>query len=176
MDIVFGAFLFKYVMDIVLVIWCMKKYGVPYAPSSMGMVKKMVGGLPLKSGMKIVELGSGDGRVSVEIVRRFKVEVVGVELNSWLLFWSRVRAAISIKKGKVRFIKKDLFKVSFKEVDGVYMYLLPVMIKKLLPRLERELKKGSLVMSFDYPMGESKRFELVQKIEGRRAMWIYRKR
>ncbi len=174
LNFILAIFLFKYLGDIVLVVWCMKKYGVPYAPTAMGMVRKMVKRLPLKRGMRVVELGSGDGRVAVEMARVYLIKVVGVELNGWLLFWSRVRAAVSVfKKGKVRFEKKDLFSVKFNNFDGVYMYLLPVMLEKLRPKLEKELKKGSLVMSYDYPIKISSKLRLKEKIEGKKPMWIY---
>ena len=41
---------------------------------------------------RIVDLGSGDGVVCVELAKRLGVEARGVELNPWLVYYSRYSA------------------------------------------------------------------------------------
>ncbi len=174
-NLIFILWVVKYLIDILLVFWGNIFYGVPYVPTKHGLIKEAVKSLKLKKGQKVIELGSGDGRVSIMFAKEHPVEVLGVEKIRWLLWNSRLRALLTpFKKGRVRFERKDLFRVSLKEVDVVYMYLLPWMIKKLIPRIEKELKKGALIVSFDY-LVQSEKLLLWEEIGKRQKIRVYKR-
>ena len=176
LNLIFLFLIWKYLMDIVLVFWGNIFYGVPYVPTRQKLLRELMRKLTLKRGQKALELGSGDGRVAVMLARHFPIKVLGVERMRWLLWSSRVRAFLTpFKKGEVRFERRDLFKMSLRGYDLVYMYLLPVMMERLRERLEKQLRKGAMVVSFDYPL-LSKKFLLWEEIGKRQKIRIYKKK
>ena len=57
---------------------------------------------------------------------------------------------------RVKFVQRDLFKMDLKEATVVTLYLLPEINLKLRPKLFRELKPGTRVVSHDFDMGNWK--------------------
>jgi hypothetical protein len=90
---------------------------------------------------------------------------VGVDLNP-----ERVREARAAAKkagpqieALVRFEEGDVFTFDFSRATVVTMYLLPSVNVKLRPRILKELKPGTRIVSHDFDMGEWKAEE-TQKI------------
>lgn len=175
LNLVFLVLMLKYIIDIVLVFWGNVFYGVPYVPSKVHLLKGVVGELDLVKGKKMIELGSGDGRIALWFAKNYPIKVLGIEKMGWLFWSSKIRAWLTpFKKGEISFERRDLFKVSLKQFDVVYMYLLPHMIERLLPKLE-EMKKSSFVISFDYVL-PSKKFLLWSEVGSRKKLRVYKKR
>lgn len=174
-NVIFLVLVLKYVLDLVLVVWCNFWYGVPYVPTNMKVIRQLVKEVELKEGSKVVELGSGDGRVLVELAKKFKIKALGVEKNSLLRLMAKLRAKLTpFKKGEVKFIDGDLFTFDLKGYDVVYLYLLPWMIERLRGDLEKKLKKGALVISFDYPL-KSDKFVMEKLIgTGKQKIAVYK--
>lgn len=174
-NLIFLSFVIKYTLDILLVVWCNLVYGVPYVPTDGGLIGEVAKRVKMTRGQKLIELGSGDGRMSSEFARRYPITAVGYEKNKFLLLVARWRAKVtSFKRGKVKFVDDDLFVVDLKRADVVYIYLLPWMIEKLKAKLEA-MKTGARVVSFDYPL-KSERFEMVDLIgKGKRKVAVYSK-
>ncbi|XP_077774510.1 adenine nucleotide translocase lysine N-methyltransferase-like isoform X2 [Podarcis muralis] len=106
---------------------------VPYVPSSVKQVRNMMSLLQGRSG-KLVDLGSGDGRIVLEAYKQGFRPTVGYELNPWLLQLSNFRAWRAGCYGKVFFRREDLWKV-------------PLLEKKLLS----ELPDGACVVAARFP-------------------------
>src|SRR5690242_17121198 len=65
-------------------------FGGPYAPAALNRIETMVKLLKLKKGQKMVDLGSGDGRIVIEFAKR-GIESHGYEINPILVFISRLK-------------------------------------------------------------------------------------
>jgi hypothetical protein len=57
---------------------------------------------------------------------------------------------------QVKFIQGDLFTVDLSEATVVTLYLLPSINLRLQPKLMRELRAGSRIVSHRFPMGDWK--------------------
>jgi hypothetical protein len=70
--------------------------GAPYLPSSTKSFRTVLDSIPdLKtSGLKLVDVGSGDGRLVLESSRR-GFSALGIEMNPWLVFLSRMRLLVT---------------------------------------------------------------------------------
>jgi hypothetical protein len=55
--------------------------------------------------------------------------------------------------GRVRFVQRDLFDADISEATVVTLYLLPALNAKLLPKLNRELRPGTRVVSQSFDLG-----------------------
>ncbi|KAL8175115.1 UNVERIFIED_CONTAM: hypothetical protein K2H54_013758 [Gekko kuhli] len=85
------------------------KLQVPYIPASARQLESVMLLLEGRSG-KLVDLGSGDGRIVLEAYRRGFRPTVGYELNPWLLRLSGYRAWKAGCYGKVSYRREDLWK------------------------------------------------------------------
>ncbi|XP_044289538.1 adenine nucleotide translocase lysine N-methyltransferase isoform X2 [Varanus komodoensis] len=83
---------------------------VPYVPASAKQVENVMSLLKGRSG-KMVDLGSGDGRIVLEAYNQGLSPAVGYELNPWLLRLSSYCAWKAGLYGKVSFHREDLWKM-----------------------------------------------------------------
>ncbi|TAJ12915.1 SAM-dependent methyltransferase [Patescibacteria group bacterium] len=136
---------------------------VPYVPVSQKIVDATRTTIPLKSGDVLYDLGSGDGRVIAALAEDCPTaRAIGVEkaplpyFLSLFRFWKK-----PLSNTKVLF--KDFSKVSLADATHVYMYLFPEVVESLLPKLNKDLRPGTIVVSCDFPF-KSKEFERTVEI------------
>ncbi|HEV3332222.1 MAG TPA: class I SAM-dependent methyltransferase [Bryobacteraceae bacterium] len=122
----------------------------PYYPTPETIVEKMLQLGELKAGEKMYDLGSGDGRIVIMAAQKFHAEAVGVELDSDLWKHSVARIHMMGLEKSARIINGDLLKQKYGSADLVTVYLLPVSNDKVEPLLDRELKKGTRIVSHDF--------------------------
>lgn len=96
-----------------------------------------------------MELGSGDGRLVRRAVHVYGVKGVGVDINSLLIMLSKFLASRQ-HLTDITFLNRNIFNVDFSNADCIYMFLMPETIKKLLPKMEKEIRKGTLVISHGF--------------------------
>jgi len=123
-------------------------FSAPYKPSKPEEVLSMLEVSNLKRTDKIVDLGSGDGRL-VLAASRVCEKAVGIEINPFLNVFARVIEILSAN-GDVEFKNKSYWQENLGEYDVVFMYLLPSDIAKLKIKLEKELEKGARVVTHSF--------------------------
>lgn len=135
---------------------------VPFVPTPMQVVDAMLDMAKVGKDDLLYDLGSGDGRIVIRAAQRFGCRGVGVDLNP-----ERVREAKAAAKkagpqieSLVRFEEGDVFTFDFSPATVVTMYLLPSVNVKLRPRILKELKPGTRIVSHDFDMGEWKAEDL----------------
>jgi len=72
----------------------------------------------------------------------------------------------------LKFIEQDLFQTDLKAASVVTIYLLPEVNMRLRPKLWRELKPGSRVVSHSFDMGDWKPEKTVQVAERTIYYWV----
>jgi len=127
---------------------------VPFVPTPMAVVDAMLDIAQVTRSDTLYDLGCGDGRIVVRAATRFGCRGVGVDLDP-----ERVREANeNARKAGVseltRFEVGDVFEFDFSAASVVTMYLLPSVNLKLRPRLLKELKPGTRIVSHDFDMGD----------------------
>nr|XP_014345014.1 PREDICTED: protein FAM173A isoform X1 [Latimeria chalumnae] len=100
---------------------------VPYIPASPKQVENVMSLLKGRSG-KMVDMGSGDGRIVLEASRRGFCPAVGYELNPWLIWLSNFYAWRAGHYGKVSYQRQDLWKVSLADCSNVTVFLAPSVV------------------------------------------------
>lgn len=126
-----------------------------FEPTPLEIVHEMLKLAGVKPGDVVYDLGSGDGRVVIAAVRNFGADRgVGVELNGRLVQRSVRNAQAAGVQERVRFIRKDLFDADIREATVVTLYLLPEVNTLLRPKLLRELKPGTRVVSHSHDMDD----------------------
>ena len=127
-------------------------WGAIYVPINDRKLKKIIELANIKPNDKVVDLGSGDGRLVVAF-SKLGVKSYGYEINPFL-----VRRSIkSIKKAGLEekaFVSQDNFwKKDLSEFDVVVIYGMGHMMGTLEKKLKKELKSGARVISnsFQFP-------------------------
>ena len=120
--------------------------GGPFVPSSKRSVAAMVKLAKLRPGQTVIDVGSGDGRVLFEAAKQ-GANAVGIEINPYLVHYTRIRAFLGHYRGNITVLWKNLWSADLIQADVVFVYLIPWKMEVLAAKLQKELKPGSLVIS-----------------------------
>lgn len=122
----------------------------PYVTSPQEVVDDMLELARVRPGEVVYDLGSGDGRVLITAVQRFKAHAVGVELSDELARNSMDKIRRLGLAGDAKVINADVRTVDLSPADVVIMYLETNSNEKLRPKLEKSLRPGTRVVSHEY--------------------------
>ena len=147
--------------------------GAPWVPTWKRDLNRIERLLDLKDGERFVELGSGNGRVCRYLAKSTDADITGVELSflqhGVSIFQNR------ISRSKARSVFGNVFNHDLGSYDAVYLFLMPETYKKIQPKFERELKPGSRVVSYVWPIpGWSA--EKIDEVEGSSKLFLYIKK
>jgi precorrin-6B methylase 2 len=122
----------------------------------------------------VYDLGSGEGEIVIEAARRYGVRAVGVELDPERIENAYKKAVAAGVTDRVTFIKRDLFEVDISEATVVTLYLFPEVTERLLPKLLRELKPGTRIVSHDFGLADWPPEQTVEvPLERRRRVYLW---
>ncbi len=124
---------------------------VPFVVSPDEVVDRMLRIAQLRPDDYVIDIGSGDGRIVIEAVRR-GARGLGVDLDRSLVARARESAAREGLGDRVQFVVRDLFDTDLSQATVITLYLLPEFNLKLMPRL-LALKPGTRIVSHDWDMG-----------------------
>jgi len=102
---------------------------------------------------RVLDLGSGDGRIVITAARRFGARGLGVEIDPALVARSRENARHAGVADRAEFREQDLFKTDLSQASVITMYLLPEVNLQLRPSL-LALRPGTRIVSHDWDMGD----------------------
>ena len=101
----------------------------------------------------VYDLGSGDGRIVILAAQKYGARGVGIEIDPKLVDLSRQLAREGAVDDKVTFVEADMFTADISAATVVMLYLSTTINADLEPKLRRELKPGSRIVSQQFPMG-----------------------
>lgn len=125
--------------------------GAPFVPTTNKRLREIFAHANLKKGGYFFELGCGDGRAVHLAARDYGMIAYGCDVNPFLIRYARFVARLR-KIKNTTFERKNILDVDVKKADAVYMFLLPELMQKVRPHLERQLKKGTLVIAHGFEM------------------------
>eukprot|EP00092_Neocalanus_flemingeri_P023475 GFUD01025455.1.p1 GENE.GFUD01025455.1~~GFUD01025455.1.p1 ORF type:complete len:242 (+),score=87.36 GFUD01025455.1:59-784(+) len=132
----------------------LRKVCLPYVPATTIQLANVSRALQGRtgSGPSLVDIGSGDGRIVIQAARSGFV-AHGVELNRWLVYYSRWSAWREGVRGQATFARQDLWKSDMSKYDNVVIFGVEQMMSQLETKLEKELVEGSVVVAcrFKFP-------------------------
>ena len=114
----------------------------------------------------VFDLGSGDGRIPITAAQRYGARGVGIEIDSTLVRESNSRLAKSGVADRVVFVNQDLFDADLRDATVVTVFLLPRVLDRLLPKLRRELRPGTRIVSNQYHFGDEWPPEETRDVDG----------
>ncbi len=120
---------------------------VPYVPTSQTLVNAMLELASVRPGDVVYDLGSGDGRIVVTAAKRYGVHGVGIDINPERIQEAEANARAAGVQRLTEFRQEDIFKTDIGEASVVTMYLLPSVNNRMKPKLLRDLKPGTRIVS-----------------------------
>lgn len=130
-------------------------FGAPFVPSfqkESGIDFESLFDTLRERGVKrIIDLGSGDGRVVIEFAQH-GFTATGIELNPLLVLWSRRKVRQAGLQGEARIKWGNFWNTDLKEYDAVFMFQFATANKLLAKKLKEELNKGSVVISAGFEL------------------------
>lgn len=98
----------------------------------------------------VYELGSGDGEFILVAAKDFHAKkAIGIEIDHTRYYISRIKKQLG-KVDNSLFIRSDFKKIKISDATVVYFYLVPNVIKRIMPKLKKELKPGTKIISYRY--------------------------
>ena len=131
-----------------------KRPDVRFVPSPDSVVDAMLQLAQVTRNDVVYDLGSGDGRIPIAAAQRYGAIGVGIEIDAKL---NREAIDLAKKAGvsdRVRFLTQDLFEADISQATVVTLFLLPRINQDLIPKLRRELRPGTRIVSHQFDMGE----------------------
>ena len=137
-----------------------------YPPSSPEAVAAMLKLAAVTKSDVVYDLGSGDGRIPIAAAHTYGARAVGIEINPALVKEARDKAQAESVGDRVRFIQQDLFEADIREATVVTLFLLTRLNQQLMPKLKRELRPGTRVVSHQFRMDDTWPPEESQDVNG----------
>lgn len=125
--------------------------GAPWVPVSKKTAWLMLELAQVTSKDRVVDLGSGDGRIIVMAVEQFKARAVGIEADPLRVLWSRMVIRRRGLGERVDVVWGNFFTQSISEASVVTVYQGQEINKRLKEKFTTELKPGTRVVSYCFP-------------------------
>ncbi len=138
------------ILVLITVAWAAWSFA-PWVPTWSKDLERISRLAELQPSERFYELGCGDGRVTCYMAQRHSARAVGIEAAPPLYLVAKIRQLISQNKNTS--IKLgNLFALDLTDADVIYFFGMPKRIEKLKQKLERELKPGTRVISYTFPI------------------------
>ncbi len=125
-----------------------------------------------KAGETVIDLGAGDGRLVISSARVDPgIRGVGVDLNAQLVYEAKARAQVEGVADRVTFLQQNVFDADLSKVDVIYMWLFPELQRLLRPKILREARPGTRIVTQMFDMGAWQSDKTDEQAETVR-MWI----
>ena len=125
---------------------------VVWMPTAQTLVDRMLDLARVTPADRLVDLGSGDGRLVITAAQR-GVPARGLEYNPDLVDLARRNAEAAGVGTLARFEEADIFATDFSDATVVTLFLLPELNLRLRPTI-LDMKPGTRVVSNSFDMGE----------------------
>ncbi len=124
-----------------------------FSPTRMAVVDQMLELGEVGPQDVVYDLGCGDGRIVVRAAQQFGARGVGIDIDPERIREARARAREAGVEDRVEFHLADARAVDLGPATVVMLYLPQRANLLLLPKLERELRPGTRIISQDADLG-----------------------
>ena len=107
-----------------------------------------------RAGETVIDLGAGDGRLVIASAKLDPgIRGVGVDLNSQLVNEAKAKAQVEGVADRTTFLQQNVFDADLSKVDVIYMWLFPELQRLLRPKILREARPGTRIVTQMFDMG-----------------------
>ncbi len=122
-----------------------------------------------------LDLGSGDGRLVFKVYERYKCKCFGYDISPLLVIFSNLMRDIKFPFVKdIVFEIQNIYKVDISKANKIYCFLDENSLRILRPRLEKFVKDGGVVYSYENGIKDMKGEKKVV-LRNKKGLYIYSK-
>jgi len=125
-----------------------------YVPTPPAVVDAMLELAKVGPSDVVYDLGCGDGRIPIAAAQKYGARGVGIDIDPVRIAEATENAKMANVTERVTFRTADLFEAPIGDATVVTLYLLPSLNEKLIPKLKKELKPGTRIVSHAFSMGD----------------------
>lgn len=123
----------------------------PWVPMPQRDVNRLLKLANLRAGELLYDLGCGDGRLLVAAAEKYNVRAVGYELALVPYCAAQIRRLLSGARSRIRIEYGNFWQADLSDVDAIVCFLTPYAMRKLEPKLTRELvRPGARFISYSF--------------------------
>ncbi len=142
-------------------------FGAPYDITRKSSMKNILRLTNPKSGDKIAELGSGDGRVCIALAKKNpQAKIYGFEINPFLVWISRGKISELKLQNQIKIYWKSFWNVNLNHFNKIVFFQFSSITKRLEKKFNMELRKGTKVISHNWKLPNWK----IKKQLGKKGM------
>ncbi len=137
--------------------------GAPFVPTPQKVVDHMVEAAKLKSGMKVMDPGCGDGRMLLTACQKHS----GVTAEGYELFFIAYLLACYRCwrfRDRINILFRNSDYADLTDVDVIFCYMLQKPLKRNSDKYRSELKKGAKIVSYAFEIPGWKYDEMIPAI------------
>ncbi|CAG5128182.1 unnamed protein product [Candidula unifasciata] len=146
-----------------------RKFALPYIPASSAQINNVMKALAGRSG-SLIDIGSGDGRITLAAAQK-GFRAYGVELNRWLILYSRWSAWRQGLHQQASFFRQDLWKTNLSCYNNVVIFGVESMMEPLEKKLQAEMPSGTRIVACRFPLPSWQ--PVLTLGEGVDTVWLY---
>ena len=124
----------------------------PAIPTPQSVVERMLEAGRIRPTDIVYDLGSGDGRIVIAAAQKYGVKAVGIEIMPDLCRRARERVVAEGLADRIRIIEGSALRVDLSPADVITMFFMTDSNERLRPALERQLRLGARVVSYQFPV------------------------
>jgi len=143
------------------------KIGAIYVPSTDATVEDIITLANIKPGEKVVDLGSGDGRIVIALARA-GADAHGYEINPFVAVISMVKVFLARQQGRAHIHIGSYFDADLSTYDVITIFVVKYIMKKTEAKVMKELKKGGRVVVESFP------FESIKASKKKNSCYLYK--
>jgi SAM-dependent methyltransferase len=102
----------------------------------------------------VYDLGCGDGRIVIAAAKDRRAHGVCVDIDPSRIAASQRNADTAGVRSRIEFRQADLFETDLSTATVVALYLNPALNQRLRPKLLREVRAGTRIVSHNFDMGD----------------------
>lgn len=146
---------------------------VPYEPTPSEVVSVMLRLAGVGARDVVYDLGCGDGRIVIAAVKTYGARGVCVDIDPERIEESTRNARKAGVAARITFRTEDLFETEVANATVVALFLWPEINLRVRPKLLRELRPGTRIVSYMHHMGDWKPDKVVTVSPGGRSWPVY---
>lgn len=171
-----GAIIFDFVFIFLLLSMAFAAISAaPWVPSRSKDLNRILKLADIKKGEQVYDLGCGDAKIVCAFAKEganavgFEASLLQYFYACLRMFW--LRLINNNFNAKIKF--RDFWNEDLRDADVVYIFLMQRVYPKLKQKLEKELKKGSRVIVYVWPI-EGLNLITKDQIPGRQPIYLYK--
>lgn len=127
------------------------KQGAPWVPSKSEDIDRFLSLTHLQPGQVFYDIGCGDGRF-VSAAARAGARAYGFDISLLPYLLAKLRCLLSKTGARCHISYRNFWSTDLRDADVVYFFLMPKIYPRLKEKFERELKPGTKVVAYVWPI------------------------